>query len=330
MSSVGLVLGGGGITGAAFHFGALLSLRMATDWNPGEADVVVGTSSGAVVAALVRSERLSLDALIGDVRGAAELTSELGRRIYRRTRPSGVGRWVRHGLLPGLRRPGIGLAVGSPARYTTEGIAEWVRETVGPAAETWPHAPTMIVAYEIEGRRRVAFGTEGTPDVALADAVAASAAVPLVFEPVRIDGRHYVDGGVASGTSADLVLGSPQPLDLVIVVAPMAPLEARPDARFYEGMVDRLGATSLATELDRIAAEWPDTDVIVLRPGTEVLEASRPNPLDPAAALPCFLATLRSMRTSLADPEVWGRLERHFPGTKRHRSWLQRMRSSRQ
>ena len=67
MSSVGLVLGGGGITGAAFHFGALLSLRMATDWNPAEADVVVGTSSGAVVAALVRSERLSLDALIGDV-----------------------------------------------------------------------------------------------------------------------------------------------------------------------------------------------------------------------------------------------------------------------
>ena len=325
-----MVLGGGGITGAAFHFGALLSLRMATDWDPAGAEVVVGTSSGAVVAALVRSDRLSLDALIGDVRGAAELTEELSGRIYRRTRPTGVGRWMRHGLLPGLRRPGVGMAVGSPARYSTAGIAEWIRETVGPGAESWPAAPTTIVAYEVEGRRRVAFGTEGSPDVALADAVAASAAVPLVFEPVLIDGRHYVDGGVVSGTSADLVLGLPEPLDLVIVVAPMAPVEARPDARFYVGMVDRFGAASLETELDRIKATWPDTDLIVLRPDTAVLQASSANPLDPAAALPCFLATLRSMRDALADPAVWSSLERHFPGTRRHRSWLHRLRGARQ
>ena len=36
VSSVGLVLGGGGITGAAFHFGTLLALRMATGWDPNE------------------------------------------------------------------------------------------------------------------------------------------------------------------------------------------------------------------------------------------------------------------------------------------------------
>ncbi len=329
VSRVGLVLGGGGITGAAFHFGALLSLRMATDWNPSRAEVVVGTSSGAVVAALVRSDRLELDALIGDVHGAAELTSELGRRIYQRTRPAGVSRWVRHGLIPGLRRPGIGLAVGSPGRYTTAGIADWIRDTVGPAAEGWPAAPTTIVAYEVESRRRVAFGTEGSPDVPLAVAVAASAAVPVVFEPVLIDGRHYVDGGVASGTNADLLLGYPAALDLVIVVAPMASLEGRPDARFYEGYVDRLGGAALEEELRSIATAWPGTDMVVLRPDAAVLAAGRPNPLDPAAALPCFLATLRSMRSALAAPEVWPLLEKHFPGTRRHRSWLGRLRASR-
>jgi hypothetical protein len=135
---------------------------------------------------------------------------------------------------------------------------------------------------------------------------------------------------VVSGTSADLVLGLPQPLDLVIVVAPMAPVEARPDARFYVGMADRFGAASLGTELQRINSVWPDTDLIVLRPDTAVLQASSPNPLDPAAALPCFLATLRSMRDALAEPGVWAILERHFPGTRRHRSWLNRLRGARQ
>jgi NTE family protein len=320
------VLGGGGITGAAFHFGALISLRMATDWNPADAAVVVGTSSGAMLAALVRSDRLSLDALIGDVHGADELVWELRRRIYRRTRPAGVRRWMRHGLLPGIRRPGIGIAVGSPGRYTTDGIADWVHETVGDAAEHWPVAPTTIVAYEVEGRRRVAFGTEGSPDVDLATAVAASAAVPVVFEPVEIEGRHYVDGGVGSGTNADLLLGSPEPLDLVIVVAPMAAQATREDAPFYEGYFSRLGGVALEDELQQLRSAWPGVDVIVLRPDPAVLTASRSNPLDPSAALPCFLATLRSMRATLAGPEVWPLLEKHFASTRRHRSWLARLR----
>ena len=330
MSRVGLVLGGGGITGAAFHFGALLSLRMATEWDPGSADVVVGTSSGAVLAALVRSDRLSVDALIGDVHGPTELAAELRRRIYRRTRPTGVGRWMRHGVLPGLRRPGIGLAVGSPARYSTDAISDWIRDTVGDAAaDGWPGAPTTIVAYEVESHRRVAFGTEGSPDVGLATAVAASSAVPVVFEPVLIEGRHYVDGGVTSGTNVDLLLGHPEPLDLIIVVAPMASLDGRPDPRFYEGYLDRLGASALSDELAVVARAWPEADVIVLRPDAAVLTASRPNPLDPAAALPAFLATLRSMRSLLAGPEVWPLLERHFPPARRHRSWATRLRSIR-
>ncbi len=99
MSRVGLVLGGGGITGASFHFGTLLALRMATGWDPGTADVVVGTSSGAAVAAITRSGRLDLEALVGNVDGDAEFAAALGERIYRRIPVRGVGRWVRYGLL---------------------------------------------------------------------------------------------------------------------------------------------------------------------------------------------------------------------------------------
>ena len=317
MSRVGLVLGGGGVTGAAFHVGSLFSLRLATGWEPGDADVIVGTSSGAVIGALARTGHLELESIVGDVRGAPQLARLLDRTVYRRCRPTGVGRWVRHGLLPGLRKPGIRLALGCPAPYTTAGIEEWLERVMGDAAHSWPTRPTTIVAYQLEGKHRVAFGTDESPDAGLARAVAASAAVPMLFAPVEIDDLHYVDGGVASGTNADLVLGSSEPLDLVIIVAPMASEDKRPDARFYEGVVDRLGGSALAAEIDALREAWPDTEIVVLRPDREVLAETRPNPLDTSAALPAFLRTLRSMRRTLSSPDVWPVLERHLVARKR-------------
>jgi NTE family protein len=327
MSRVGIVLGGGGITGASFHFGVLFSLQMATGWDPAEARTVVGTSSGAVVAALLRTGHLDVGSLVGEAYEPTDLADGLRDRVYRRSRPRGVGRWLRHGVLPSLRRPGIGLAFGSPAPYTTDGIVEWLEELIGPEAHTWPDRPTTIVAYQLEGRHRVAFGTESSPDTGLARAVAASAAVPMLFEPVEIDGARYVDGGVASGTSADLVLGG-EPLDLVIVSAPMASTESRPGARFYEGIVDRLGSSALDGEVEAIHRAWPETDVLVLRPDAGVLAETRPNPLDTHAALPAFLRTLRSMRSRLSSPEVWEVLERHLSPTRKRLPWGRRLRLS--
>jgi len=312
MSRIGLVLGGGGVTGAAFGFGALFGLEMATGWDADDAEVVVGTSSGALVGAVLRAGKLAIDTLVGEEEVDGELPASLAGALYRRTRPTGWTRWIRHGLAPGLRNPGIQLAVGSPALYTTSGVSEWLEDLVGPLAHGWPERPTIVVAYEMEGRRRVAFGTVGSPDVPLASAVSASSAVPMVFAPVAINGRRYVDGGVASGTSADLVLGAESPLDLVVVVAPMASLAKRPRSRFYEGVVDRLGASALGREIDRVTTAWPEADILVLRPDAEVLSEARSNPLSAQAAIPVFLATLASMRTRLASPEIWPILERHL------------------
>jgi NTE family protein len=318
MARVGLVLGGGGITGASFHFGALFSLQMATGWDPAAARTVVGTSSGAVVAALLRTGHLDVGSLVGDAHEPSEFAAGLRERIYRRGRPRGLGRWLRHGVLPTLRRPGIGIALGSPAPYTTDGIVQWLEDVIGSDAGRWPDRPTTIVAYELEGRRRVAFGTEDSPDTSLARAVAASAAVPMLFDAVEIDGSRFVDGGVASGTSADLVLGG-DPLDLVIVSAPMASTAARPGARFYEAIVDRLGSSALESEIGAIEEAWPGAEVLVLRPDAGVLAETRPNPLATSAALPAFLRTLRSMRARLASPDVWPVLQRHLFSRPRHR-----------
>jgi len=309
---VGLVLGGGGVTGASYHFGTLFALRMATGWEPSDADVIIGTSCGAFVAAMIRGGALHLGTLVGDASSAEEANDWLHGHLYRRARPQGLLRWMRRGLLPGLTSPNLSLVLGSPGLYTTDGIQDWVRDSIGDLADDWPERPTVIPAFDLERRRRVPFGTVDAPHVSLAAAVAASSAVPFVYEPVPIDGRWYLDGGVASGTSVDLILANEQPLDLVIVVAPLASTESRPGARFYEDMFDRAGRTALAGELQRLRAEWPSTDVLVLRPDDRVLTRTRPNPMAIEAAVPSFLVTLRSMRDQLARPAHWAMLERNL------------------
>ncbi len=312
MSRVGLVLGGGGITGASYHLAALLAINMATGWDPNDAEVIVGTSAGSFVASTVRAGELSIDSIVRPHEGREQVAERINKQIYQRQRPAGIVRWVRRGLIPSLRKPGVTVLLGTPALHHAGGIADWVEEQTGEISASWPERATVIVAFDIASGSRVAFGTENGPDVALKDAVAASSAVPVIFSPYEIDGRYYVDGGVVSGTHADLLLGNTQPLDLVLVLAPMAADEAREGARFYEGVFDRVGRTALADELQAIEAAWPDSDILVLRPSPMVLEVMRPNPMDPAGAVPTFVRTLASLRNKLARPDVWSILDRHL------------------
>lgn len=317
MSSIGIVLGGGGVTGASYEMAALMALELATGWDPQKADVIVGTSGGAYVAALVRSGRLDLDSMVKRHEDRQAVSDRIAGHLFARDRRVRLGRWMRHGILPGLRRPGLTMLLGGPAAWSTDGLADWVRDQCGPVADSWPKAPTIITAFDMARKRRVAFGTESAPDVALAEAVAASSAIPVLFQPRKVGDRLYVDGGVVSGTHADLVLGSPEPLDLLIVIAPMAADEERDGAWFYEKVFDRVGRTALGSEITRIHEEWPETDVVVLRPSPAVLAVMRPNPLDPDAAVPTFIRALMAMRRKLADPEIWAVLDRHLVGTPR-------------
>ena len=72
---------------------------------------------------------------------------------------------------------------------------------------------------DYESSSGVPFRASGKPPADLADAVMASCAIPGWYQPVRIGGRRYIDGGAWSTTSVDLMAG----LDLaeVYVVAPM-------------------------------------------------------------------------------------------------------------
>jgi NTE family protein len=231
---VGLVLGAGGVLGGAWLVGALDALAAETGWDPGSADRIVGTSAGSMVAALLGS---GVPPWFMRAHSAGEAFADLmdaeGRPAATADRSSGAV-WRLHRGLPALGPGSLGLGLRTlirPGRHTaaqltagwlpkgvlsTEPLKDAVRR-VAPAGWS-PHPGLWVVAADFATGRRVAFGRPGAPHADLADAVAASCAIPGFYRPVRIRGREYVDGGIRSVSNADLVRGLE--LDLALVLNP--------------------------------------------------------------------------------------------------------------
>lgn len=67
------------------------------------------------------------------------------------------------------------------------------------------HGKTLkVVASEVDSQRLSLFSSANPEcrDIPVADAVAASSAIPLIFRPVAINGKQYVDGGMVSNLPA--------------------------------------------------------------------------------------------------------------------------------
>ncbi|MCA9611060.1 MAG: patatin-like phospholipase family protein, partial [Myxococcales bacterium] len=80
MDDVAIVLGAGGPVGHAFHTGVLRALADALDWDPAEARLVVGTSAGAQVRALLRAGMSPADLM---ARVVGEVMTPAGASIAR-------------------------------------------------------------------------------------------------------------------------------------------------------------------------------------------------------------------------------------------------------
>ena len=220
---IGLALGGGGLTGTAFHAGVLTAL--ADSFDARDAALIVGTSAGSTSAALMRAGFPPKDYV---ARVCGEALSEEGRRILgaapplaapreagaRQARPASVEVLKTVARRPWRYPPGVSVSGLLPAGTRPMDGVGLFRGIFN----EWPENPMWIVTVDLEAGKRVVFGRDRVAPVA--DAVAASCAVPGFYEPVTIDGRRYVDGGAWSMASLDLLAG--QDLDLVICSAPMS------------------------------------------------------------------------------------------------------------
>jgi NTE family protein len=252
MTQRALVLGGGGITGIAWEWGILAGLAEA-GVDLADADLVVGTSAGSVVGASVAAgqdfqERYQAQL----VPPGGELAATLGPGLLARYALAMVGPRG-----PQRVRARIGkLALRAKTVPEAERVA--VIESRLPVRE-WPDRELLLTAVDVEsGEFRALDRKSGVP---LVKAVAASCAVPGVWPPVTIEGRRYMDGGIRSGTNADLAAG----YDRVVVLAPLP-----------RGMGPMAGAEA---QVDALRAR---SKVALVTPSRAALAAIGRNVLDPA------------------------------------------------
>ena len=296
----GLAIGCGGTLGFAWTAVALRELERALDWDVRTAEVLVGTSAGSELVAILgsgRSPQQILDALDGTVGADEVLAAHLGRH------PGHVP------PRPGLGFPGRGLLRAGVERRSTytalagllprgRGDATWLRE-FGDAVcndDGWiAHPRTWIVASDAASGERVAFGKDGAPSARLGEAIASSWAIPGWFPPVAIGDRAYVDGGSVSSVSADLLVDAE--LDEVVIVAPMTTEAGIPGRGLHR--VERLLRRQMTRGLDQEVALLRAAGIRVIRvePGTEDLAAMGPNFMD----LSRRPATLSAARTTLPE-----------------------------
>ena len=307
----GLVLGGGGVLGSAWAVGALQAIKDVHGLDPRDFDVIVGTSAGSVLGALIGAG-VSIDALRDHQRGEQITEGPLAGYLWDYETATGG----RRPNLPRLRGPGSVRLMASSLRHGLKmpptavlsaflPVGNGSLERVGhlidaltPYGEWSPHPSLWIVGMDYEAGHRVVFGRDDAPTVALSDAVMASCAIPGWFEPVTIEGRTYIDGGAWSATSADVLAA--QGLDEVIVVAPMVSFENdEPDS-----LLSRLESRWRGSVTRRCLAEVDELEaagvqVTVLGPGREDLEAMGGNIMDGRRRLQVLETSLRTSRSAL-------------------------------
>jgi predicted acylesterase/phospholipase RssA len=302
-SKIGLCLCGGGVTGAMYQVGCLAALE---DRIEGFAacgfDVLVGMGSGATVAMalagglnvqrmyralldpaddffpLQRNHLLRID--LGEIMRVFGSAISAARRIVSSaaTSPLDVNVWDE------LERFVDSLPAGVFALDTYERfLAEFMQRRQIPAHFAELPRRLLLVASDLDAGRRVVFGQGELAEVPVARAVAASSAIPLLYAPVEILGRDYIDGGM--GDAAHIDLAAQEGCRLIVVINPMVPVHAGSDGRdvptghgkkrrvrdkgaiwVYNQAMRIWMEARFALGLERFLAQHPDTSVIVLEP----------------------------------------------------------------
>jgi NTE family protein len=235
VTRVGVVLGGGGVVGQAYHAGVLAVLEHDFRFDAREVDMIVGTSAGSITGSLLRmgvsAEDLAAWTVKAPLSGEGDLLRVMAEAPLPELAPFRPLELLRRPLrLPGrhmvqraLTRPlqfrplAAGMTLMAPGRHDILEQLAALREVEPP---DWPDRDLWICAVRRLDGRRVVFGRPGAPEAPIHRAIGASCAVPGYFAPVQIGGHSYVDGGVHSPTNAAVLRR--QGLEIVIVIAPMS------------------------------------------------------------------------------------------------------------
>jgi NTE family protein len=224
---IGLALGGGAARGFA-HVGVIQVLEE----NGIRPSLVTGTSAGSLVAAIYASGKTG-----------AQL-----QRVAETMEEAAIADWT--------------LPIFSRGMLRGEALARYVNTQVSSRHIEDMPLPLGIVATDLNTGKDVIFqrGDTGT-------AVRASSAVPAVFQPVKISGREYVDGGLVS----PVPVGAARKMGADFVIA--VDISSPPEGSLTGGTLDILLQTFSIMGKSINTFELRDADVVV-RPALQGIASS--------------------------------------------------------
>jgi predicted acylesterase/phospholipase RssA len=294
-SKTALVLAGGGVAGAVYEIGALCAIDdLLTTLSVNDFDIYVGTSAGGLIASCLVNgitPRTILASLEGSIHGIEQLEPQhlfsfnLSDTLSRSMRlPSALFATLRQLISEGSHASVLEifetLAVGlPPGLYDNMPLHHYLHDVLSQAGRTNDFRELKkelaIIATDLDDGERAIFGQPPLDHVPISLAVCASAAIPLLYWPVRIDGHDYSDGGIRGTASLDLAIE--RGASLIVCINPMVPFDKRSYAHnsplSNEG-VQRIGNQVFRTfvhaglhyHLKQIRRRHPEIDIILIEP----------------------------------------------------------------
>lgn len=300
---IGLAIAGGGPIGAMYELGALRALDEALDGvDLTRMDCYVGVSSGAFLAAglvnrMTTAEmcRIFITGDSDDVRFRPETFLRPAVFEYLR-RASALPRltfdWWASLLSPRESRlSDFMIRFGSvvpTGLFDNSEVERFLREIFSRRGRTNDfrklERELFVVAVDLDSGEAVRFGGEDWRDIPISKAVQASAALPGLYPPVEVRGRHYVDGALRRTMHASVLLE--RGVDLLIGINPLVPFDSTKvdsDAgrqgdidphRIWQGGLPAVMSQTFRTLLQsrmqvglaKYAQQYPDIDQLIFEP----------------------------------------------------------------
>lgn len=344
-----LVLAGGGLTGAVYEIGALRAMDdLLVDRTVNDFDIYVGTSAGALVSTFLAqgiTPHQIMDALAGKhatlppIR-RRDLFSVNRRDLLRwvmkipRTLLGAGSHYMRHAADMTLFDVGwLLLEALPPGLYDDASLEKYLDHVLTAAGKSTDFADLerelYIIATDLDNGHRTIFSQEHYAHVPITRAVAASAAVPLLYKPVRIDGHDYIDGATRGYASLDIAVE--HGAKLIVCINPMVPLDNSehssipllgPDGTYLSDK----GMSGIASQITRITAHsalhyhikqlrktCPDVDIILIEPSRHDYKMFFYNAMRYSARLILARHGFESVTLNIAEDYAYYKalLERH-------------------
>jgi len=312
---IALVLAGGGIIGAVYEVGALRAIDdMLVGLSVNDFDIFVGTSAGALVSSFICNGFTPRDVIrLIDNRHPELAGFRVGDVFSLNVDDVMRGLWalpgtvfnIARGVLGNLNDFALADIVWEAARVLPTGLYDGaaLQRYVANILEMPGYSNRFeqlkkqlyVVASELDSGARAVFGRGHIENVPISLAVAASSAVPIIYRPVQVFEKDYLDGGLQGAASLDLAIEAGA--KLVICINPMVPFDAsaiRPHEHYIRGhglqavinqSVRTLLHASLRYHVKNLRIKHPDVDIILIQPGLDDLEMFSRNPMHYAGRL---------------------------------------------